>query len=258
MAVKVTPTRANLIKSKSNLAFSQKGYNLLDKKRTVLIQEIMKLVDEAEDVEAKIADTFKEAYKALQQCNIAMGSNNVEEYTLSIPNEQSYDVRTRSVMGVDIPEVVLPKNKDLYYNQPLGFKDANPALDRAIEKFNEVKFLCYRLSVIECTAFELSQEIKKASKSANALDKIRIPQLQETISYIEDSIEEKEREEHFRIKKVKAHNRKRQELKEAAEAEREAAEAEKEAKFRAQEALQEDLSRPNSIIDQPVKKRKYR
>lgn len=94
-------------------------------------------------------------------------------------------------MGVDIPEVVLPDNPDPYYSQPLGFKDNNPALDRAIEKFNEVKFLSYKLSVVESTAFKLSQEIKKASKSANALNKIQIPKLKETISYIEDSIEEK-------------------------------------------------------------------
>lgn len=255
MAVKVTPTRANLLKAKSNLAFSTKGYNLLDKKRTVLIQEIMKLVDEAADIEEKIQDTFAQAYIALQQCCISMGLNNVEEYALSIPNEQPYDVRTRSVMGVDIPEVVLPADLDPYYSQPLGFKDNNPALDRAIEKFNEVKFLCYRLSVIECTAFELSQQIKKASKSANALDKIRIPQLKETISYIEDSIEEKDREEHFRIKKVKAHNKKKQQA--ALE------------KLRAMEAARQEIREAESLAEEatdetllqdpvPVKKRSYR
>lgn len=255
MAVKVTPTRANLLKAKSNLAFSTKGYNLLDKKRTVLIQEIMKLVDEATDIEEKIQDTFAQAYTALQQCCISMGLNNVEEYALSIPNEQPYDVRTRSVMGVDIPEVVLPTDLDPYYSQPLGFKDNNPALDRAIEKFNEVKFLCYRLSVIECTAFELSQQIKKASKSANALDKIRIPQLKETISYIEDSIEEKDREEHFRIKKVKAHNKKRQQaalekLKAMEAAQSQIRQAETEAREETDYTLSQDPV--------PVKKRSYR
>ncbi len=254
MAVKVTPTRANLIKSKSQLTFSTKGYNLLDKKRTVLIQEIMKLVEEANEIEEKITDTFAQAYAALQQCCISMGLNNVEEYALSIPNEDPYQVRTRSVMGVDIPEVVLPDNPDPYYSQPLGFKDNNPALDRAIEKFNEVKFLSYKLSVVESTAFKLSQEIKKASKSANALNKIQIPKLKETISYIEDSIEEKDREEHFRIKKVKAHNqaraaaerdRIRREAAAAAEKAEAAATAEAEAE------TDRTLARPDSIIDKP-------
>ncbi|MGI6109583.1 MAG: V-type ATP synthase subunit D [Eubacteriaceae bacterium] len=254
MAVKVTPTRANLIKSKSKLAFSTKGYNLLDKKRTVLIQEIMKLVQEANEIEDQITVTFNQAYQALQQCCIAMGLNNVEEYALSIPDEEEYQVRTRSVMGVDIPEVVLPDNPNPYYSQPLGFNDNNPALDQAIEKFNQVKFLSYKLSVVESTAFKLSQEIKKASKSANALNKIQIPKLTETISYIEDSIEEKDREEHFRIKKVKKHNQAR-ELAERkrikAEAAAAAAAAEQQAGEEAEEAAERTISRPSSITDRP-------
>ena len=76
----------------------------------------------------------------------------------------------------------------------------------AIEKFNEVKHLSYKLAEIESTAFKLSIEIKKTQKSANALDKIQIPKLKDQIKYIEESIEEKDREENFRIKKVKKHN----------------------------------------------------
>lgn len=209
MAVKVTPTRANLIKSKSQMAFSTKGYNLLDKKRTVLIQEIMKLVKEAKDIEDKITVTFAEAYQALQEINISIGLNNVQDYALSIPQEEDFSVCKRSVMGVDIPEVVVDENPNKNFSQPYGFSNNSPALDVAIEKFNEVKHLGYKLAEVENTAFKLSQEIKKASKSANALSKIKIPQLQETIRYIEDSIEEKEREETFRIKKVKKHNQAR-------------------------------------------------
>ncbi len=205
MAKKVTPTRANLLKSKSKLAFSTKGYNLLDKKRTVLIQEIIKLMEEAEELESKIESTFSEAYKALQECSIELGINNVMDYTMSIESEKEYQLRKRSVMGVDIPELVLD-NKGKTASTPLGFMSNSPALDVAMQKFNEVKQLSYRLAEVENTAFKLSQEIKKTSKSANALSKIQIPQLTETIHYIEDNLEEKEREEHFRIKKVKKHN----------------------------------------------------
>lgn len=208
MAIKVTPTKANLIKSKASLAFSAKGYNLLDKKRTVLIQEIMKLVKQSEEIEAKITEIFKEAYTALQQASIGMGLNHVEEYALSIPQEEPFETRTRSVMGVDIPEIVDQVNPNKNFSLPFGFSENNPALDVAIEKFNEAKLLSYQLAEIEGTAFKLSLEIKKTQKSANALDKIQIPKLQEQIKYIEESIEEKDREENFRIKKVKKHNQK--------------------------------------------------
>lgn len=206
MAIKITPTKANLIKSKSSLSFSTKGYNLLDKKRTVLIQEIMKLVKESEVIEAKIEEIFREAYIALQQVCISMGLNHLEEYALSIVAEEPFDVRTRSVMGVDIPEIVDDPSSNKNFSLPYGFYENNPALDVAIEKFNEVKHLSYQLAEIEGTAFKLSLEIKKTQKSANALDKIQIPKLKSQIKYIEESIEEKDREENFRIKKVKKHN----------------------------------------------------
>ncbi|MGL4546966.1 V-type ATP synthase subunit D [Eubacterium aggregans] len=208
MALKITPTKANLIKSKARLSFSTKGYNLLDKKRTVLIQEIMKLVQQSEEIETQIGATFKEAYIALQQVTISMGLNHLDEFTLSIPPETPFDTRTRSVMGVDIPELVIPESAKESLNLPYGFYENNPALDVAIAKFNEVKELSYRLAEIEGTAFKLSVEIKKTQKSANALDKIQIPKLKTTIKYIEESIEEKDREENFRIKKIKEHNQK--------------------------------------------------
>lgn len=207
MALKVTPTKANLIKSKSRMAFSVKGYNLLDKKRTVLIQEIMKLVSKSEKIEKEISETFRDAYIALQQATISMGLNHIDEYAFSIKPEKPFEARTRSVMGVDIPELVLEKkNEEEDLNLPFGFHENNPALDVAVQKFNEVKELSYQLAEIEGTAFRLSVEIKKTQKSANALDKIQIPRLKDTVKYIEESIEEKDREENFRIKKVKKHN----------------------------------------------------
>lgn len=202
---KITPTRANLIKSKSKLAFSTKGYNLLDKKRTVLIQEIVKLIDRAEEIEKKIEETFAQAYHALQECSIDIGMSNISDFTLSVPSEEEYQLRKRSVMGVDIPEFVAAEEKESSMI-PLGFNFNSPALDIALQKFNEVKYLSYELAEVENTAFKLSQEIKKASKSANALSKIQIPKLNSDIKYIEESIEEKDREENFRIKKVKKHN----------------------------------------------------
>jgi len=205
MAIKITPTKANLIKSKSRLAFSTKGYNLLDKKRTVLIQEIMKLMDQSKALEEKIEKTFEEAYLALRQVNVSMGLSHVQEFVLSIPPEEPFAVRTQSVMGVDIPEIVISKEKQASV-LPSGFYENNPALDIAIDRFNKVKELSYKLAQIEGTAFKLSQEIKKTQKSANALEKIQIPKLTEQVKYISESIEENEREENFRTKKVKANN----------------------------------------------------
>lgn len=202
MAIKITPTKANLIKSKGHLDFSQKGFELLDKKRTILIQEIMQLVKESEQIEKEIGQLFAEAYEALQQASISMGLNHLEEFALAVEPEMPFDIRVRGVMGVDIPELIYAEESGKLW--PYGFYENNPALDVALQKFAKVKYLSYQLAQLETTAFKLSVEIKKTQKSANALEKIQIPRLKAEIKYIQDTIEEKEREEFFRLKKVKS------------------------------------------------------
>src|SRR5690554_3827279 len=129
MANKMTPTKANLIKSKNSLDFSQKGYDLLDKKRTVLIQEMMTLIDSAKNIEKSIEENFAKAYEALKQASITMGVYSIEEVALAVCNEEDYDIRFRSVMGVEIPEIIY-KEQDTIIPQ-YGFYRSNPSLDIA-------------------------------------------------------------------------------------------------------------------------------
>ena len=201
MANKITPTKANLIKCKSALNFSQKGFDLLDKKRTVLIQEMMTLIDEAKVIEQKIEDKFKDAYEALKQASISMGVYNIEEIALAVGREEEYDIRFKSVMGVEIPEILYEENNKI--KPQYGFFRSNTSLDIAIYLLNEAKYLSYQLAQIETSAYKLSLEIKKTQKRANALDKIQIPKYNSYIKFIEETLEEKEREDFFRLKVIK-------------------------------------------------------
>ena len=201
MANKITPTKANLMKSKSTLNFSKKGFDLLDKKRTVLIQEMMTLVESAKTIEKKIEENFAQAYEALKQASITMGVFNLEEVMVAVEKEDDYQIRFKSVMGVEIPEVIyLVKDK---IKPQYGFYNSNPSLDVAIMKLKEVKYLSYQLAEVETSAYKLSLEIRKTQKRANALDKIQIPKLNVNIKFIEETLEEKEREDFFRLKIVK-------------------------------------------------------
>lgn len=201
MANKIIPTKANLMKSKSSLIFSRKGYDLLDRKRTVLIQEMMTLIDSAKVIEEKIEEKFAQGYEALKQASITMGVFHIEEIALALNLEKDYDIRFKSVMGVEIPEVVYEMEDKIV--PQYGFYRSNPSLDAAILKFVEVKYLCYQLAQVETSAYKLSIEIKKTQKRANALDKIQIPKLEKNIKFIEETLEEKEREDFFRLKVVK-------------------------------------------------------
>lgn len=197
---KITPTKANLIKSKSMLEFSKKGYKLLDKKRNILVKEMMARTDEIKKIRQEIDSKFEDIYKAMIYLNMTMGENAVEEIALSIPKNENIKVLSKSIMGVEIPYIRYDEKEiQPYY----GFYRTNPALDIVVKKSKEVQKLLYRLTEYENAIIRIAEEIKKTTKRANALDKIKIPKFEETTKEIEESLEEKERQEFFRLKSVK-------------------------------------------------------
>lgn len=201
MAVyKITPTKANLIKSKNSLQFAKKGYELLDKKRTVLIREMMSLIDVAGELQDKIDTTFTDAYEALKLANITMGSQYVEEIAQSIEKESDYQILFKSVMGVEVPIIRREENP---FSTEYGFFRTSPAFDKAVINFIKIRSLIYELAEVENSVYKLAMEIKKTQKRANALDKIQIPRYESTIKYIDEVLQEKEREDFFRLKRVK-------------------------------------------------------
>ncbi len=201
MAVyKLTPTKSNLIKAKSSLQFAKKGYELLDRKRTVLIREMMSLISKSEEIQTEIDEKFQDAYQSLKFANITMGTELVEKLALSMEKEKEYNVLFKSVMGIEIPII---KKEQSSFTAEYGFFRTNPAFDKAVLSFVNIKTLIYELSELENSVYKLAMEIKKTQKRANALDKIQIPRYSSTIKYIEEVLEEKEREDFFRLKKVK-------------------------------------------------------
>ena len=103
-------------------------------------------------------------------------------------------------MGLDVPSV---KYEHGTLRPHYGMYMTSPAIDEAIKMFQKIKRLVYRLAETENTVYKLSIEIKKNQKRANALDKIQIPNLEETEKYISEVLEEKEREDFYRLKKIK-------------------------------------------------------
>jgi V/A-type H+-transporting ATPase subunit D len=200
MAVLIAPTKSNLMKAKSSLILSKSGFELLDQKRNVLIKEMMDLADKAKNIQADINAIFVEAYDALQLANITLGIKNVEDMTYGIPNDESFEVLLKSVMGVDIP-IIKYKQKDIL--PTYGFYNTNVSLDHARQKFDEVHYKIYALAEIENSIFKLAKEIEKTNKRTNALKHVQIPKYKEQVKQIQEVLEEKEREDFFRLKRVK-------------------------------------------------------
>ena len=195
----VFPTKGNLILSKKALKLAAMGYELLDRKRNILIRELMGLVGKAESLRNSIEDTYKEAYRELQLANISMGI--ITPFASCIPVENGVELSSKSVMGVELPKVTL-EEKPLQVNY--GFARTNSQLDKAYIAFDKVKKITVTLAEVENSIYRLSVAIKKTQRRANALQNIIIPRHEKTVKFISDSLEEKEREEFSRMKVIKA------------------------------------------------------
>ncbi len=93
------PTKGNLIRAKNSLKLAKQGYELMDKKRNILIRELMGLVDQAKDIQDEIRTTFTTAYAALQKADMELGINAVADVARNVPVEDTVEVKTRSIMG---------------------------------------------------------------------------------------------------------------------------------------------------------------
>lgn len=195
----IVPTKGNLINVKKSLELARVGFELLDKKRNILIREMMLLIDRANEIQGKIDTAFDQAYKALQNANITLGL--CDEVSLSIPIDNSIKMNYRSVMGVEIPIVTIDKpTKDKVY---YGLSSTNSSLDEAQMRFLDVKVLTVELAEIENSVYRLADSIKKTQKRANALKNIMIPKFEESVKFITDALAEKDREEFSRLKVIK-------------------------------------------------------
>lgn len=198
MASKVVPTKSNLLNAKKSYSLAVLGHDLMDRKRNILVREMMNLIEQVKEIQAKIDDTYAQAYLALQKANITLGI--VQEASQAIPIDDGLSITTHSVMGVELPKVTLAQQPiSLYY----GLESTNSMLDDAYLKFVEVKKLTAKLAEVESNVFRLADAIKKSQKRTNALNNIIIPRLRSTIAYISSALEEKEREDFSRLKVIK-------------------------------------------------------
>ena len=195
------PTKGNLIRAKNSLALSRQGFDLMDKKRNILIREMMDLIDQARDIQAQIDITFNAAYQALQKANLEVGIALVRQISYTVPVEDSIVIKTRSVMGTEIPLVEYDQTP---VRPTYAYYNSRSSLDEARAAFLKVKKLSIELSMVENTAIRLATNIKKTQKRANALKNITIPRYETLTHDITEALEEKEREEFTRLKVIKA------------------------------------------------------
>lgn len=198
MANPISPTKGNLMNAQHSLQLASMGYDLMDRKRNVLIREMMSMVAEVRKLKSEISTAYSEAYIALQQANMSLGViTKIAEMT---PIEDSVHVVYRSIMGVEIPQVsIVEKPIKLSYSM----EESNSKLDEAYVKLVRVKYLTVKLAEIDNAVYRLAKAVSRTQKRANALQNLVIPNLRVQIRQISSALEEKDREEFTRMKVIK-------------------------------------------------------
>ncbi len=199
MNQQVFPTKGNLISTKKSLELSSMGFELLDRKRNILIREMMAYVDKAKMLRREVGRLYHEAYLALQQANVTLGV--ISNLTEAVPVEDGLEISFRSVMGVEIPTLTHTEND---HGLCYGLFRTNSYLDHAYQCFDKVKQMTVVLAEVESSVCRLANAIRKTQRRANALRNVVIPRFEDTTKFITDSLEEKEREEFSRLKVIKS------------------------------------------------------
>ncbi|HSG29900.1 MAG TPA: V-type ATP synthase subunit D [Candidatus Krumholzibacterium sp.] len=196
----LAPTKTNLMRVKRDLGFAVEGFELLDQKRKILVVELMGLIDRAVEAQEEVESKLKEAFEALDQAILRMGRREVNMTALGMNIESDISFSEKRVMGVSLPRVKVKFDDRSPY---VAAAESSIWIDEAIKKFREVLKLLGTLAEARISLMRLSREVAKTIRRVNALEKIFIPDYQETLKYIEMALEESEREAFFVLKLVK-------------------------------------------------------
>ena len=201
LAPRVPPTRGNLVKLKKALVQAESGHDLLEQKRQVLMFELVRHIDTARNLQTSVIKTFEDSYAALQKANISMGIDMVEDIAASVPVTNDVVVRLRSVMGVEIPDI---DEIDCSVKPSYSLIDSTSAMDQAYVSFRHVLSDLLKLAEVETSVYRLAVQIRRTHRRVNALEKVVIPANKRDSNFINDVLEEGEREDFVRMKIAKA------------------------------------------------------
>ena len=203
--ISVPPTRSNLIRIKKDLQFAREGYEILDRKREVLTTELIRMAHDASVLQEEMWKLQAEAYRALEKAQLSMGEEHVEWAALAAHKSVDVSLTFRGIMGVPLPYVAASGAPQA---MPYSLGDTSATLDEAHAAFRKVLVMVPELARLVTAVFRLANELRKTTRRCNALQHIFIPEYEAIVTFIISSLEEREREDTFRLKLLKNRNEK--------------------------------------------------
>jgi len=200
----VKPTRMELLKLKRRTKLADKGHSLLKEKRDALIMEFFSILEEVKGVRERANEALSEAFRSIILARATLGTIKVTEASMAVEETSPLETATKSIMGVKVPTLELGETERNPLERGYGLVDTSSKLDEAAERFERVLAVVVQLAEVEKTVRSLAAEIESTKRRVNALENIVIPRLKATVKYIEMRLDEMERENFFKLKRIKA------------------------------------------------------
>ncbi|HOT03921.1 MAG TPA: V-type ATP synthase subunit D [Methanolinea sp.] len=202
----IKPTRSELINLKKRIALSERGYKILKMKRDGLILEFFKVLEQAKDTRGDLNERYESAQAMMAVANTVEGAIGVKAAAFSVQQEPDIKVASKNIMGVVVPEIESSKVRKGLNERGYGVLGTTSVIDETALSFEELVEAIIRSAEIETTMKKLLDEIESTKRRVNALEFKVIPELTEARDFIKMRLDEMEREELFRLKKIKARN----------------------------------------------------
>ncbi len=223
MAEDVKPTRKNLMAIEDRIELSERGHDTLEQKRDGLIMEFMDILDQAQDVRSELSDDYKTAQRKLNMARAMEGDVAVRGAAAALQEHPEITTQSKNIMGVVVPQIESTKVKKNLGERGYGLLGSSARIDEAADAYEELLETLILAAEVETAMKKMLEEIETTKRRVNALEFKLLPELYDNQDYIEQKLEEQEREEIFRLKKIKG--KKEDEEREEREAEQEAEEA---------------------------------
>ena len=203
----VVATKIELLKYKRSSQVAIMVQKILDDKRKVLLKNIEEMIEEASKARGGIWDPLQDIYASVNEAYLGLGTSRVDSVAESTPPVMQVDVQVRRVVDVKVP-VLAVSEKDTK-SMPYGFADTNSSIDRASKQIKTLLPQICKAAEYENSILSLAKALEKTQKLLNALENIIIPQYQQRVRFILATLEEREREEFAKLKKLKESMEKR-------------------------------------------------
>ncbi len=196
-------TRMELLALKTQIDLAKQGRELLEQKRTALMKELLKIADTVIERSDALQRTAANANMALVRAMAIAGTESVKSAALSSRAQFPLEVRTTSVMGVRVPYIKKKRAARAAFARGFSIVGTSITIDEAASAFEAEVDAIIRLAESELRLTRLAQEIGRTSRRLNALDHLLIPRLEADRDFIQLALDERERDEHFRLKLMK-------------------------------------------------------